>query len=211
MPQTSRNISLGFSSEVVQEGLHMCYIYNDDKERNRTMAQYLSAGLQGGEKVLYLVDVMSPSEFTDSMGQLGLDIPKYGGQFSLSEALPTYCPDGLFSVDLMLNVVGTFYQEARKEGYVGARGSGEMSWALRDGVVLKDELVEYETRLTEVLEQFPMTACCQYDARIFDGATIMNMLTVHPVVIVRGQLVKNPFYLSPDVFLKEYKARLATS
>ena len=207
MNTSLRQVSLGFTAEKVPEGQHICYIYNDDEERNRTMAQYLSAGLEAGEKVLYLVDVMSPSEFTDYMGDLGLDIPQHADQFFLSEALPTYCPDGPFSADVMLNVVGTFYQEARKDGYVGVRGGGEMSWALRDAVLLKNELVKYESRLTDVLAQYPLTACCQYDARRFDGGVIMDMLSVHPMMIVRGQLVKNPYYVEPQTFLKEFRAR----
>jgi len=54
---------------------------------------------------------------------------------------------------------------------------------------------------------FLCTACCQYDARRFSGELIMDVLSVHPAMIVRGQLVKNPFNIEPDVFLKEYRER----
>jgi hypothetical protein len=37
----------------------------------------------------------------------------------------------------------------------------------------------------------------------------MDMLSVHPMMIVRGQLVKNPSYVEPKVFLKEYRERLS--
>jgi hypothetical protein len=32
---------------------------------------------------------------------------------------------------------------------------------------------------------------------------------VHPVMIVRGQLVKNPHFIDPEQFLTEYRARRA--
>jgi hypothetical protein len=43
---------------------------------------------------------------------------------------------------------------------------------------------------------------------LFDGATILDILKVHPVMISRGQLVKNPFYVRPDDFLRERRSRL---
>lgn len=33
------------------------------------------------------------------------------------------------------------------------------------------------------------------------------MLSVHPMMIIRGQLVKNPHYIEPEVFLREYAQR----
>ena len=35
----------------------------------------------------------------------------------------------------------------------------------------------------------------------------MDVLSVHPVMIVRGQLVKNPYYIEPTIFLEKLKAR----
>lgn len=37
----------------------------------------------------------------------------------------------------------------------------------------------------------------------------MDVLNVHPVMIVRGQLVKNPYFIEPSVFLEKLKARNA--
>lgn len=38
---------------------------------------------------------------------------------------------------------------------------------------------------------------------------MMDVLSVHPVMIVRGQLVKNPYYMDPAVFLEKLKERNA--
>jgi hypothetical protein len=35
---------------------------------------------------------------------------------------------------------------------------------------------------------------CQYDLNKFDGGTLYDVLNVHPVVIVGGHLLRNPFY-----------------
>jgi hypothetical protein len=48
---------------------------------------------------------------------------------------------------------------------------------------------------------------CQYDARVFDGATLFRVLKVHPYMSAHGQIVRNPFYTRPEEFLKEVKPR----
>jgi len=35
----------------------------------------------------------------------------------------------------------------------------------------------------------------------------MDVLNVHPMMIVRGQLVNNPYFIDPNEFLKEIEAR----
>lgn len=110
--------------------------------------------------------------------------------------------------DEMFDVVRDFYLAAtQEEGFPGARGTGEMSWCLVEGRADADSVMDYEARLSLLLAEYPYTACCQYDARLFDGETIMDVLSVHPVMIVRGQLVRNPYYVPPETFLAEYEAR----
>jgi hypothetical protein len=83
-----------------------------------------------------------------------------------------------------------------------------MTWALFENHCNVADLLRYEARLNTILQEHPLTTVCQYDARRFDGALIMDMLSVHPMMIVRGQLVKNPAYISPEIFLKEYEERI---
>jgi hypothetical protein len=40
----------------------------------------------------------------------------------------------------------------------------------------------------------PITVMCQYDLRLFDGAMMFEVMNVHPVMIVGGQIFHNPFY-----------------
>ena len=113
-----------------------------------------------------------------------------------------------FDPEEMLEIAKNFYcQATENEGYTGARGTGEMTWCLADGRVDAYSLMNYEARLNQLLAEFPCTACCQYDARRFDGALIMDVLKVHPVVIIRGQLVKNPYYIEPEIFMEELRER----
>ncbi|PHR97211.1 MAG: hypothetical protein COA78_27895 [Blastopirellula sp.] len=205
-----RKISLGFTEEPVLEGQHICYLFNNDTERRRVMAKFLDSGIQAGEKLLYLVDTMSSDQMLDCLEELGVDARSHTKELYVTEAAPTYCPDGVFSTENMLDVVRNFYVQAvEDEGYPGARGTGEMSWCLVEGRTDEASLMEYEARLNLLIAENPLTVCCQYDARRFDGKIIMDVLAVHPVMIVRGQLVQNPYYVGAETFLKEYQARAA--
>jgi hypothetical protein len=46
-----------------------------------------------------------------------------------------------------------------------------------------------------------MTTMCQYDARVFDGAVLLDVLKVHPAMVVRGNVIHNPFFIPPDEYL----------
>ena len=199
---------MGFTEEKFNEGQHIIYVYNDDFVRKRTIAKFLQKGLSENEKVLYLVDDISPAEMRQELLSLGVDVDKKQKDFDITTAHYTHCPDHYFSPEFMLGMIGDYYDNALKEGFVGARGTGEMSWALIEGRTTVPDLLQYEAELNRVLIDNPLTAVCQYDARRFDGALIMDMLSVHPMMIVRGQLVKNPSYVKPETFLKEYQERL---
>lgn len=203
-----RMISLGFTEERVPEGHHLCYIFNDEGERRRVIAKYLESGMLAKEKILYLVDVMTPQEMLSCLEELGVDIRTKAKNFQVTDAGEGYCPTGIFDKDEMLNAVRDLYRSAvENDGCPGARISGEMSWCLVKGRTEEAEVLEYEARLNDLLTDYPCTAVCQYDVRRFSGELILDVLSVHPFMIVRGQLVKNPYYVEPGVFLREYRAR----
>jgi hypothetical protein len=85
-----------------------------------------------------------------------------------------------------------------------------MEWALeeRPGV---EKLVEYESRLNEVLPDSGDVVVCTYDLNRFDASVIMDVLRIHPMVILGGYIQENPFYRDPTHFLKELRQRKRAS
>ncbi len=155
-----RTISLGFSAQKVPEGQHICYIYNDDEERLEVMAKYLKSGMEAKEKLLYLVDVMTSEDMLDYLKGHGVDFSgAKPNDVTISDAAPAYCPTGFFNTEEMLDLVRDFYLTSIDEGYSGARGTGEMSWCLTEGRSKKDDLITYEARLNNLLQEYPYTAC----------------------------------------------------
>ena len=207
MREPERIISLGFSTELFPAGTHMCYIYNDDTERRQVVSKYVESGLQGHEKVGYFVDLVVPQDMPADPSAFGIDLPSAidARGLSITSTLDTYCPDGTFVPERMLEKLRSMYRSALAEGYAGARASGETSWALED-IPGSERLIEYEARINVVVRKHPTTVVCQYDARRFDGATLFDVLNVHPMMIVRGQVVRNPYYVGPEQFLANHAA-----
>lgn len=200
MSEERRHICLGFSEELYPEGTHICYLYNDDEERRQVVPHFIRYGLQGFESVDYLADVTSPDQLLQVMSDL--DVPHFDGgtrdQFHIATALEAYCPDGQFEPERMLERLRQMYLQHHAAGYSGARLSGEMSWAVR-GIPGSERLIEFESRINTL--GVPLTVMCQYDARKFDGSTIYDVINVHPIMIVRGHILRNPFYVPPDQFI----------
>ena len=207
MSDSERMISLGFTAERFPAGTHMCYIYNDDTERRDVVSKYVESGLRGHEKVGYFVDLMSPGDMPADPSALGIDLPSDidARGLSITRTLDTYCPDGTFLPERMLEKLRSMYRSSIAEGYAGARAGGETSWALQ-GIPGSEQLIEYEARINIVVREHPTTTVCQYNARRFDGGTLFDVLNVHPMMIVRGQVVRNPYYVAPEHFLTTYVA-----
>jgi hypothetical protein len=208
MNNPGKEVDMGFAKEPFPEGTHMCLIYDDDEQRKMIISQFLARGITLGEQVAYFADTSTPDEVKTWLQELGLDLPsrKRDGEFGVFKAEDVYYPSGRFDPSEMLDRVCGCYDQAIQAGYQGARGSGEMSWALR-GVPGSERLLEYEALINTINEAHPVTPICQYDARRFDGATLLNVLKVHPWMIVRGKIIQNPYYISPQEFLKEFKSK----
>ena len=203
MDRTQRQTAMGFTDELFPAGTHMCLIYDNEDERRKVIGKFLNAGLHEREKVAYFADTLAPDEVEAWLRGMGVEVPKpvNAPAFTITVAEKTYCPDGKFDPQVMLSTLRAYYKATMDEGYPGSRVSGEMSWALR-GIPGSDRLMEYEALVNDVLVTHPITAICQYDARRFDGALVFDVLKVHPMMVVHGRIVRNPYYVRPEEFLK---------
>jgi hypothetical protein len=195
LPLPVRQVPLGFTPELYPQGTHICYLYSDEEERKRFMSAYVTSGIGEHDSVTYLAD--TASDMLDrAIERLGIAAPaQHKHQLTVATSMETYCPDGRFVPEKMLDNLREMYANS-PAGCAGARLSSEMTWALHDipGV---ERLIEYEARINDQLKAYPLTTLCQYDTRKFSGATIFELLNVHPIMIVHGQIMRNPFYVAP--------------
>jgi hypothetical protein len=195
MKDPERHICLGFTDEQYPAGTHICYLYNSDEERRQILPLYARQALLAHEAFNYVADVPSRAELPQALAALNLAAAarERPGQVGAAITAEGYYPTGQFSPDEMLARLRDAWTQCRAHGLAGARFAGEMTWALR-GIPGTDRILECETRINELVKEAPMTIMCQYDLNKFDGAMLYDVMNAHPVVIIGGYILRNPFY-----------------
>lgn len=191
----NQTVHLGFTEEEFSAGAHICFIYNDDDERRAITIQFLAAAFQYNETVVFFADRWDKDQLKDRLSDNGVDVSaaEDSGQLTISDVEAVYYPEGTFTAEEMWQRLRDAYDTSIEAGYKGWRGSGEMSWALND-IPGNDQLIRYEYGLNNEMLDRPFTAICQYDANLFSGAMLMEVLRVHPYMIARGKVVSNPHF-----------------
>ncbi len=206
MTRANKTINLGFAKQQFCAGSHICQIFSNDDERQDILLKFLLSGLQSGERNACFSEFLVATaleEFLDNYG-ISYDEVYASGALTLSGTRSIYFQGGRFDPDRMLALVRNFYQDSMNGGFSAARIIGEMTPEV-EHLPGGERLLEYESKISLFLEEHPVTAVCQYGARIFSGATIMDVLKVHPLMMVRGAVVRNPFFIAPEEFLSHCK------
>ncbi|MGZ4979999.1 MAG: MEDS domain-containing protein [Methylobacter sp.] len=201
MCQVNHQVSFDFAEQSSPTAMHICHLYTNENERRNTIAQFMRSGLLANEKVGYLADVMPPMNDMDSyLFQLGI-IPSCQvkpKQLVLTQAEAAYCPDGTFLPERMLDYWRSFCNQAQSESFTGVRVTGDTSW-ISKGMPGIDRWIEYEATINSLMAEASIHGVmCQYDVSKLDGAMLFDVLSVHPMMIVAGQIVHNPYFSMPD-------------
>jgi hypothetical protein len=202
MKRDHRMISLGFTEERFPAGTHICQVFTDDNEREDSLLKFLLSGLQSGERASCFSDKTTEPIISEYLGSHGISFGdvRASGAFTLAGVRDIYFQDNRFDPERMLDVLTKFHDESVHQGYPAARVIGEMTPEIQH-VPNGSRLLEYESKVSLLLRTHPVTAVCQYDAHTFDGATIMDILKVHPFMVVRNSVVRNPFFIPPEELL----------
>ncbi len=194
-----QKIDTSFIGEPSPNSAHICLIYDCEEDRQNFVSAYLAEGLRQGEQVRYFADTTTPETFRYWLLEAGVEFPDLLEPFSLgiARAAEVYCPEGRFDPRQFIAGMLPAVERSREAGYSGLCVSGEMSWALK-GLPGAERLVEYEQLLNTVEMPFRFSGLCQYDARLFDGDTLDQVLRAHPWVVVEGKIVRNPQYSGPQ-------------
>lgn len=202
MNDKSEGISLGFTPQEFPPGIHVCQIISDDSEAEEAVLQFLLSGLRAGERASCFSERVSQTRMAGFFRDHGLlwDEAARSGALTLKPPQEVYFANNRFDSERMLGALAQYHEESVSQGFAAARVIGEMPPEVQ-GLEGSDSLLEYECKVSLLLRTHPVTAVCQYDARGFGGAVIMDVLKVHPFMVVRGSLVQNPFFIPPEEFL----------
>jgi len=198
------DIVVGTSGIDLPVGDHICAFYRGQDERNQILLPFLRQGLDDGDKSICVIESMRPDEMLAALGEPQGEGGGAGG-LDLMTPEQTYLRGGRFSMPAMLEYWRRGVESALAESrYRFVRVAGEMPRALVDQADL-DEFLAYESELNRFAPCHPQTILCLYDLDRFSGKMFLTIMRTHPVVLLHGTVLENPYYLDPDEFLADRK------
>ena len=186
----------------ISPGSHICLLYRSEEEHRALLTEYIRAGLQRGERVVYIVDAHTACKVRSYLREAGI-APREAerrGELRFLTSDEAYLRRGTFNPQGMISLLVEETQQALTDGFIGLRVTGEMSWALR-GLPGSERLIEYEALLNEFFPGSACTGLCQYDVRRFSAGILLDVMRTHPVIAVGTRVHENPFYIPPEEFL----------
>jgi len=183
-------------------GAHICCLFESEAEHQSLLAPFMRHGLERYEKVLYIADVHAAGQILTYLSADGVPVNPFlqNGQLRILDADASYVRDGVFDPEGMIALLQAETQRAIEEGYSALRVSSEMSWALK-GLPGSERLIEYEARLNAFFPGSGCLALCQYDRRRFDPQLLLDVLEVHPLVVIGTEIYDNFYYMPPQELL----------
>jgi hypothetical protein len=201
-------VDLGVAGVNLRPGDHVCAFYRGHAERDQILLSYLREGIAACDKVICVVETVGPAEVVGALGQAAGDAIGCGALDVLTPE-QTYLRTGRFDMTEML----TYWREGVEHAladpqFAFVRVVGEMPQALTDRPDL-DEFMFYESELNRFVTKHPQVIVCLYDLDRFGGSLLIDVLRTHPLVLLGGAVLDNPYYVEPDEFLAA--RRLAAS
>lgn len=202
MHNDANAIPFGLTKQNFPPGTHVCQIYTDEKERQESVFKFLLAGMQAEERISCFSEKVNGPALKVLLEAEGIpyDEAVRSGALALNGTREVYYQQGHFDPERMLALLKDYHTDSLAQGYSHVRVIGEMTADIEE-ISGGDRLLEYESRVSLLLRDHPITTVCQYSAHDFSGSMIMDVLKVHPYMVVRGAVVHNPFFIPPEEFL----------
>jgi hypothetical protein len=199
-----------FAGSQLCEARHVCAFFNSEDEQYRILLPFIEDGFECGDKAVHVVHPDRLRDHLQRLTAVGIDTiaAQESGQFELRTNSETYLRGGLFDQDRMLAVFEQMAGSSAKGGFPLSRIVCHMDWAAEDHSFI-DNLVEFESRVNDVWNRHDDAVICVYDLAKFGGDTVVDIMRTHPMIIIGGILLQNPFFAPPMEFLRELRERRA--
>jgi hypothetical protein len=199
---------ISFAGAELGEVRHVCALFNSDDEEYRSLLPFIKDGFERGDKAIHIVNPDQRGDHLQRLSAAGIETAaaQQSGQFDLRTNTETYIRDGCFDPDRMLEVFEQAASGNATSGFPLSRIICRMDWAA-EGRTHLDNLIEFESRANDVWRRHEDAVICTYHLSKFSGDTVIDIMRTHPVVIIGGILQQNPFFVPPERFLPEFRAR----
>ena len=175
-------------------GTHMCLIYSDRQSAMDEVIRFIEQAISADGLAHVFATQTRREELEQGLQQIGCCPDVLSHRLAHSRATELYTPEGFFSKNAMLDTVTSRYAEdsARCDGPI--HYVGEMDWVLDSDLEGSEDLLVYEQAVNEVCREHPFSALCQYDATRFEPEFLVEIMKVHPYILVDGMVIPSPTY-----------------
>ncbi len=197
------------AGSVLDDVRHVCAFFHNVGDKYRVILPFMCEGLRAGDRVFAVIDEASRREHLRKLAEGGIDVEQAQsrGQLELRRREDAYLGNGRFDQEKMLALIESSLRQGRAAGFQRTRFIADMDWPPGPDV---EDVVHYQQRLDELAPRCDDVIVSTYDCAKFGAGIVMDILRTQPIVIIGGILQKNPFFVSPDEFLRELRARRAT-
>ena len=204
----STKTTISFAGSQLAESRHVCAFFNSDEEEYRVLLPFIKDGFECGHKAVHIVNPDQRSEHLQRLVTAGINVSsaERRGQLDLRASIETYLHDGRFDKDRMLQSFSEIASGNRATGFPLSRIVCRMDWAAESKSNVND-LIEFESRVNHIWEHHDDAVICTYHLGKFGGDTVIDIMRTHPMIIIGGLLQRNPFFVPPAEFLREFYGR----
>ncbi len=199
-----------FAGSQLADSRHVCAFFNSYEEEYRVSLPFIKDGFECGDKAIHVVNPDQHHDHLRRLTAVGINpaSAQQSGQFELLINTDTYLQEGIFDQDRMLKTFEQLASGNSTGDYPRSRIVCRMDWAAGNRSYM-DDLIEFEARVNDVWCEHDDAVICAYDLGKFGGDTVIDIMRTHPMIIIGGALLQNPFFVPPAQFLRELKERRA--
>ena len=186
---------------VYHQGDHVCTLFTTPEEQLAAAVEYIGAGLDRGERCLYVCCEHGEPEFRAALKKAGIDVTfeEERGALVLLTKDEAHLKGGSFDPDKMISMLSAAVRDALAAGFTGLCAAGDMSWLL-DEAPGSEKVGEYEVRLNHFYKTHKALGLCQYNRNKLPDAALDHGIATHPYIRIEGPiLLENPFYELPEL------------
>jgi hypothetical protein len=187
---------------------HAIMFYEYPEDKYRVLFDYLEAGLDSQEAVVYVAGAdETPGLIKSLLEKRGVNVEQCEGNDMLQviDFKDWYLVDGEFNVQRTIAGWAKLLSDALADGFKGLRVAGDATWFIeRD---MKGKLLEYERSLHRVLD-IPLIAMCAYSLPVLtknnEVQFVIDLIKAHNNVIFLGAqagLVKTEEIIASHAFM----------
>ena len=194
----TRDIPLGFGSELAALGDHIAYFWESEREFDAA-GSFLETGASLGEACVLMGPDAANTRLLAGLERRGVSVSALMRERQLQVATVRS------SADELLLELDDRIKDAVHRGMPAVRILGSLNWGRgAPGWPSDDEILRLEAHVTSAAERLPSIVLCAYDVTNLPGPLLWKGgLECHALTFRRNRLRHNEHHVPPERFLEE--------